>query len=105
LDHECQSSQAALDERIRLVEDLWESIAADQRSLVLTQEQKEELDRRTLISSWQQSCTEVDILVVGKFVLKQGDDCRTARNSTLPLSSPYGFRIHDLSQPSLREES
>lgn len=35
-----------LDERIRLVEDLWDSIAADQNALPLTQEQREELDRR-----------------------------------------------------------
>jgi putative addiction module component (TIGR02574 family) len=35
-----------LEERIRLVEDLWDSIAADQDALPLTQEQREELDRR-----------------------------------------------------------
>lgn len=35
-----------LDERIRLVEDLWDSIAADQGSLPLTPEQRAELDRR-----------------------------------------------------------
>lgn len=35
-----------LDERIRLVEDLWDSIAADQSSLPLTPEQRAELDRR-----------------------------------------------------------
>lgn len=35
-----------LDERIRLVEDLWDSIAADQTLLPLTPEQKAELDRR-----------------------------------------------------------
>ncbi len=35
-----------LDERIRLVEDLWDSIAADQRALPLTAEQRAELDRR-----------------------------------------------------------
>ena len=34
------------DERIRLVEDLWDSIASDQQSLALTTEQKAELDRR-----------------------------------------------------------
>ena len=33
-------------ERIRLVEDLWDSIAADQDNLPLTNEQKNELDRR-----------------------------------------------------------
>ncbi len=33
-------------ERIRLVEDLWDSIAADQDNLPLTDEQKTELDRR-----------------------------------------------------------
>ena len=33
-------------ERIRLVEDLWDSIAADQRNLPLTTEQRDELDRR-----------------------------------------------------------
>lgn len=35
-----------LDERIRLVEDLWDSIAAEQRLLPLTPEQRVELDRR-----------------------------------------------------------
>ena len=35
-----------LDERLRLVEDLWDSIAADQAALALTDEQKAELDRR-----------------------------------------------------------
>lgn len=35
-----------VDERIRLVEDLWDSIAADQGNLALTAEQTAELDRR-----------------------------------------------------------
>ncbi len=35
-----------LDERIRLVEDLWDSIASDQNALPLTPEQQVELDRR-----------------------------------------------------------
>lgn len=35
-----------LDERIRLVEDLWDSIAADQNLLPLTPDQRAELDRR-----------------------------------------------------------
>ena len=35
-----------LNERIRLVEDLWDSIAADQNALPLTSEQRSELDRR-----------------------------------------------------------
>jgi putative addiction module component (TIGR02574 family) len=35
-----------LDERIRLVEDLWDSIAADQSLLPLTPEQRAELDHR-----------------------------------------------------------
>lgn len=35
-----------LEERIRLVEDLWDSIAADQNVLPLTPEQRAELDRR-----------------------------------------------------------
>lgn len=33
-------------DRIRLVEDLWDSIAADQSVLALTTEQRVELDRR-----------------------------------------------------------
>lgn len=33
-------------EKIRLVEELWDSIAADQASLPLTSEQREELDKR-----------------------------------------------------------
>ncbi len=35
-----------IDERIRLVEDLWDSIAADQNALPLTSGQRTELDRR-----------------------------------------------------------
>lgn len=35
-----------LDERIRIVEDLWDSIAAEQQSIQLTEEQRAELDRR-----------------------------------------------------------
>jgi putative addiction module component (TIGR02574 family) len=35
-----------IDERIKLVQDLWDSISADQNKLLLTDEQKEELDRR-----------------------------------------------------------
>lgn len=36
----------SLEERIRLVEDLWDSIAADQSALPLTEEQRAELDHR-----------------------------------------------------------
>lgn len=39
-------SKLPVDERIRLVEELWDSIAADQKVLPLTNEQKAELDRR-----------------------------------------------------------
>jgi putative addiction module component (TIGR02574 family) len=35
-----------VDERIQLVEELWDSIAADQEALPLTSEQRAELDRR-----------------------------------------------------------
>ncbi len=35
-----------LEERIRLVEDLWDSIAAEQQALPLSPEQRAELDRR-----------------------------------------------------------
>ncbi len=35
-----------VEERIKLVEDLWDSIAADQQALPLTAEQRDELDRR-----------------------------------------------------------
>ena len=35
-----------IDERIKLVEDLWDSIVADQQALPLTPEQRAELDRR-----------------------------------------------------------
>jgi putative addiction module component (TIGR02574 family) len=35
-----------VDERIKLVEDLWDSIASDQSALPLTEDQKAELDRR-----------------------------------------------------------
>src|SRR5581483_11226760 len=35
-----------LEERIRLVEDIWDSIAAEQQAIPLTPAQKAELDRR-----------------------------------------------------------
>lgn len=35
-----------VDERIKLVEELWDSIASDQKVLSLTDEQKAELDKR-----------------------------------------------------------
>jgi len=38
--------ELSVEERIKLVEDLWDSIAADQQALPLTAEQKAELDRR-----------------------------------------------------------
>jgi putative addiction module component (TIGR02574 family) len=38
--------QLPVDERIKLVEDIWDSIAADQHALTLTPDQKAELDRR-----------------------------------------------------------
>lgn len=39
-------SKLPIDERIKLVEALWDSIASDQMALPLTDEQKAELDRR-----------------------------------------------------------
>lgn len=38
--------QLPVEERIKLVEDLWDSIAADRHALLLTDEQKAELDCR-----------------------------------------------------------
>jgi putative addiction module component (TIGR02574 family) len=38
--------ELSIDERIRLVEDLWDSIAEDQAALPLTPAQRAELDRR-----------------------------------------------------------
>ena len=35
-----------VEERIKLVEDLWDSIAADKKALPVTPEQRAELDRR-----------------------------------------------------------
>lgn len=39
-------SDLPVDERIKLVEELWDSIASDQDALPLTEEQKAELERR-----------------------------------------------------------
>jgi putative addiction module component (TIGR02574 family) len=36
----------SMSERIQLVEDIWDSVAESPESIVLTNEQKEELDRR-----------------------------------------------------------
>ena len=35
-----------VEDRIKLVEDLWDSIAADQQAMPLTDEQRDELDQR-----------------------------------------------------------
>jgi putative addiction module component (TIGR02574 family) len=37
--------QLPVDERIRLVEDLWDSIASDQNAIALTSDQKAKLDK------------------------------------------------------------
>lgn len=39
-------SKLPLDERIKLVEELWDSIASEQKALLLTAGQKAEIDRR-----------------------------------------------------------
>jgi putative addiction module component (TIGR02574 family) len=43
---ETKLQQLTVDKRIKLVEDLWDSIAADQGALSITADQKTELDRR-----------------------------------------------------------
>lgn len=43
---ETKFRQLTVDERIKLVEDLWDSIAADQGALPITSDQRLELDRR-----------------------------------------------------------
>lgn len=39
-------SKLSLSERIQLVEDIWDSIAADSKAVLVTEAQKQELDRR-----------------------------------------------------------
>lgn len=39
-------SKLPINERIKLVEELWDSIASDQKALPLTDDQKAELDKR-----------------------------------------------------------
>lgn len=39
-------SDLTVDQRLRLVEEIWDSIAADQHAIVLTDAQRAELDRR-----------------------------------------------------------
>ncbi len=43
---ETKLQQLTVDERIKLVEDLWDSIAADQGALPISADQRTELDRR-----------------------------------------------------------
>jgi putative addiction module component (TIGR02574 family) len=43
---ETKLQQLTVDERIKLVEDLWDSIAADKGALPITAAQRAELDRR-----------------------------------------------------------
>ncbi|MBI5472594.1 MAG: addiction module protein [Ignavibacteriae bacterium] len=42
-----QAKKLSVAERILLVEDIWDSIAADKETIELTQSQKDELDRRS----------------------------------------------------------
>jgi len=55
--------ELSVEERIKLVEDLWDSIAADQQALPLTSEQKAELDRRldafAIDGNWGRTASEV----------------------------------------------
>ena len=41
-----RAKELPISERVKLVEDIWDSIAAEPKGLELTEEQKEELDRR-----------------------------------------------------------
>jgi putative addiction module component (TIGR02574 family) len=43
---ETKLRQLSVDERVKLVEDLWDSIAADQGALPITADQRTEFDRR-----------------------------------------------------------
>ena len=45
--------QLSVNERIQLVEDLWDSIAVDSAAVPLTEAQKQELDRR--LANYQQN--------------------------------------------------
>lgn len=55
-------SELSISERIQLAEDLWDSILTESNAVTLTEEQKQELDRRLEIhrqnpnqgSSWEQ---------------------------------------------------
>ena len=48
--------QLSVNERIQLVEDLWDSIAVDSAAVPLTEAQKQELDRR--LARYRQNPTE-----------------------------------------------
>jgi putative addiction module component (TIGR02574 family) len=54
-----------VEERIKLVEDLWDSIAADREALLITPEQQAELDRRLDVYEVDRSRgrTAADVLV------------------------------------------
>lgn len=54
----------SIDERLRLVEDIWDSIAADQGALPLTDEQKAELDQRLDIYEFDKSVGRVAAEVI-----------------------------------------
>jgi putative addiction module component (TIGR02574 family) len=48
--------EMSIAERIQLVEDIWDSIAAAPESLPLTDDEREELDRR--LEAYAQNCDE-----------------------------------------------
>ena len=50
---ELNIKELSIEERILLIEEIWDSIEAEQEMLELTEEQKEELDRR--IESYRKS--------------------------------------------------
>jgi putative addiction module component (TIGR02574 family) len=53
---ETKLPQLTVEERIKLVEDLWDSIAADQGALPITADQRSELDRRLNAYAVDKNC-------------------------------------------------
>jgi len=58
----------SVSERVRLVEDIWDSIAASPEALRITEQQRQELDRRLAahardpseVRSWDQICARLE---------------------------------------------
>lgn len=110
-------SKLPIDEHIRLVEELWDSIASDQKALQFTDEQKAELDRRLdayaadgsqgrlateSITDIRQQAATLEVRLRPK-AEQDSSDAAAYRIIIVPISrSGFLFLVHHLERPILK---